>query len=46
MNNKVIDVDYIYKKDTNIYNSIYIYGAFLVLLFIIFFVLIYKKYYF
>ncbi len=37
---KIIDVDYIYKKEKNIINSIYIYQISLFILFIIFIILL------
>lgn len=40
---KIIDIEYIYKKENKYNNAMYIYIGFLILLIIIFFYILYKK---
>jgi hypothetical protein len=40
---KIVDVDYLYKKDAKYYNSMYIYMGFLLFLLFIFIFMIYQK---
>ncbi len=41
--NKIIDIEYVYKKDKKYDNSMYIYIGFLVFLLILCLIIIYKK---
>ncbi len=41
--NKIIDIEYVYKKDNKYINSMYIYIGFLLFLFVIFLIMIYQK---